>query len=126
MKTLELGGGPCFLISEVAQGHAHRRSGEIDRAGVYLERVKDAAATLPESTQIRGATARQLLGIATQTGAATQGPGGDEASNAPTTRDTRGEAVYTPCGCGGSVREGYVAQHTRSKKHQRWEKKNGA
>ena len=68
---------------------------------------------------------RQLLGIATQTGAATQGPGSDAASNADTTRDTRGEAVYTPCGCGGSVREGYIAQHTRSKKHQRWEKKNG-
>jgi len=60
---------------------------------------------------------RQLLGIATQARAATQSPGSDEASNA---------VSYTPCGCGGSVREGYVAQHTRSKKHQRWEKKNGA
>ena len=60
---------------------------------------------------------RQLLGIATQARPATQGPGSDEASNA---------ANYSPCGCGGSVREGYVAQHTRSKKHQRWEKKNGA
>ena len=59
---------------------------------------------------------RQLLGLATQTRPATQGPGSDEASNA---------ANYSPCGCGGSVREGYIAQHTRSKKHQRWEKKNG-
>jgi tetratricopeptide (TPR) repeat protein len=33
-------------------------------ARVYLERVKDAAATLPESTQIRGATAARLLGTA--------------------------------------------------------------
>ena len=60
---------------------------------------------------------RQLLGIATQTREAAQGPGTVEASTA---------VSYTPCGCGGSVREGYVAQHTRSKKHQRWEKKNGA
>ena len=58
---------------------------------------------------------RQLLGIATQTREAAQGPGTVEASNA---------VSYTPCGCGGSVREGYIAQHTRSKKHQRWEKKN--
>ena len=60
---------------------------------------------------------RQLLGIATQTREAAQGPGTVEASYA---------VSYTPCGCGGSVREGYVAQHTRSKKHQRWEKMNGA
>ena len=60
---------------------------------------------------------RQLLGIATQARPATQGPGNAESSNA---------ANYSPCGCGGSVRKGYVAQHTRSKKHQRWEKKNGA
>ena len=59
---------------------------------------------------------RQLLGLAAQTGAATQGAG---PGNASATID------YTPCGCGGQVREGYVAQHTRSKKHQRWEKKNG-
>ena len=60
---------------------------------------------------------RQLLGIATQARPATQGPANAESSNA---------ANYSPCGCGGSVRKGYVAQHTRSKKHQRWEKKNGA
>ncbi len=57
--------GPIQLgLFEFAQGYAHLRSGEADLAGVYLERVKDAAATLPESTQIRGATAQQLLGIA--------------------------------------------------------------
>ena len=33
-------------------------------AGVYLDRVKEAADTLPESTQIRGATAARLLGTA--------------------------------------------------------------
>jgi len=59
---------------------------------------------------------RQLLGLAAQTGAAGQGAGPGDASTA---------INYTPCGCGGSVREGYIAQHTRSKKHQRWEKKNG-
>ena len=59
---------------------------------------------------------RQLLGLAVQRGAATQGP----RSGAPSTA-----VNYTSCGCGGDVREGYVAQHTRSKKHQRWEKKNG-
>jgi len=57
---------------------------------------------------------RQLLGLAAQTGAVSQGSN----RNANT-------AAYTPCDCGGEVREGYVAQHTRSKKHQRWEKKNG-
>jgi tetratricopeptide (TPR) repeat protein len=51
-------------LFEFAQGYAHLRSGEADMAGVYLERIKEAAATLPETTQIRGSTARQLLGIA--------------------------------------------------------------
>jgi hypothetical protein len=70
---------------------------------------------------------RQLLGLAAQTGATTQGAGRNDAG--PTTDSTveyTSNAQYTPCGCGGQVREGYVAQHTRSKKHQRWEKKNGA
>jgi tetratricopeptide (TPR) repeat protein len=51
-------------LFQFAQGYAHLRSGEADLARVYLERVKDAAATLPESTQIRGATAARLLGTA--------------------------------------------------------------
>ena len=51
-------------LFEFAQGYAHLRSGEADLAGVYLGRVKDAAASLPESTQIRGATAARLLGAA--------------------------------------------------------------
>ena len=59
---------------------------------------------------------RQLLGLAAQKGAATQGPGSVGPSST---------ANYTSCGCGGDVREGYIAQHTRSKEHQRWEKKNG-
>jgi hypothetical protein len=58
---------------------------------------------------------RQLLGLAAQGGATTKGK----------ERGYNNDALYTPCGCGGQVREGYVAQHTRSKKHQRWEKKNG-
>ena len=60
---------------------------------------------------------RQLLGLASQTGTATQ---------SARTTSASGTINYTACGCGGQVREGYVAQHTRSKKHQRWEKKNGA
>tara|TARA_R100000315_G_C5233548_1_gene144626 strand:+ start:2316 stop:2999 length:684 start_codon:yes stop_codon:yes gene_type:complete len=62
---------------------------------------------------------RQLLGLAAQTGTQAQSPNHDDTSISDT-------GVYTPCGCGGQVREGYVAQHTRSKKHQRWEKKNGS
>ena len=67
-EILELGEAPEQPIQrglfEFAQGYAHLRSGEADLADVYLERVKEAAATLPESTQIRGATAPQLLSIA--------------------------------------------------------------
>ncbi len=51
-------------LFQFAQGYAHLRSGEADLARVYLERVKEAAAALPESTQIRGATAARLLGTA--------------------------------------------------------------
>ena len=61
---------------------------------------------------------RQLLGLAAQRGTQTQAPRADDAG-------IQGTIIYSPCECGGSVREGYVAQHTRSKKHQRWEKKNG-
>ena len=59
---------------------------------------------------------RQLLGLAAQNRSQDQSPRHNEVSEV---------SNYTSCGCGGSVREGYVAQHTRSKKHQRWEKKNG-
>ncbi len=51
-------------LFQFAQGYAHLRAGEADLARVYLARVKEAAATLPESTQIRGATAARLLGTA--------------------------------------------------------------
>tara|TARA_R100000808_G_scaffold11517_1_gene29498 strand:+ start:2863 stop:3549 length:687 start_codon:yes stop_codon:yes gene_type:complete len=62
---------------------------------------------------------RQLLGLATQGRPQAQGPIVDNIGISST-------VTYTPCECGGQVREGYVAQHTRSKKHQRWEKKNGS
>jgi hypothetical protein len=62
---------------------------------------------------------RQLLGLATQTGTQVHAPRADDAGISRT-------VTYNPCDCGGQVREGYIAQHTRSKKHQRWEKKNGA
>ena len=62
---------------------------------------------------------RQLLGLATQGRQQTQGQTQADDAGIP------GTVIYTPCGCGRQVREGYVIQHTRSKKHQRWEKKNG-
>ena len=62
---------------------------------------------------------RQLLGLATQGRQQTQSQTQADDAGIP------GTVIYTPCGCGGQVREGYVIQHTRSKKHQRWEKKNG-
>jgi tetratricopeptide (TPR) repeat protein len=51
-------------LFQFAQGYAHLRAGEADLARVYLARVEEAAATLPETTQIRGATAARLLGTA--------------------------------------------------------------
>ena len=58
-------------LFEFAKGYAHLRSGEADIARVYLDRVRDAAATTPDSVLIRGRhTAQQLLGI---TGAILEG-----------------------------------------------------
>jgi hypothetical protein len=54
---------------------------------------------------------RQLLGIATQTGVQPQAA-------------VSAEARFDICGCGEEYRAGYIAQHQRGKKHQRWEKKN--
>ena len=53
---------------------------------------------------------RQLLGLAAQNSRPSQ----------------EKETSYGQCQCGEQYREGYIAQHQRSKKHQRWEKKNGA
>ncbi len=58
-------------LFEFAKGYAHLRSGEADIARVYLDRVREAAATTPDSVLIRGRhTAQQLLGI---TGAILEG-----------------------------------------------------
>ena len=58
-------------LFEFARGYAHLRNGEPDIARVYLNRVRDAAATTPDSILIRGRhTAQQLLGI---TGAILEG-----------------------------------------------------
>jgi len=54
---------------------------------------------------------RQLLGLATQTGTQTHA-------------SVSAEARFDTCTCGEDYRVGYVAQHQRGKKHQRWEKKN--
>jgi len=60
---------------------------------------------------------RQLLGIATRTGPQPQATIGAEARSA--------EARLGTCACGQEYKAGYIAQHQRGKKHQRWEKKNG-
>ena len=66
-EILELGEAPEQPIQrglfQFAQGYAHLRRGEADMAAVYLGRVMEAAETLPESTQMRGATATALLGV---------------------------------------------------------------
>jgi len=55
---------------------------------------------------------RQLLGLATRTGPQPQAT-------------ISAEAQFDTCTCGQEYRVGYIAQHQRGKKHQRWEKKNG-
>lgn len=66
-KVLELTDAPEQPVQrglwEFARGYAHLRTGEVDSARIYLARVEEAAATLPESTRMRGHTAAQLLGI---------------------------------------------------------------
>ena len=61
---------------------------------------------------------RQLLGLAV-------------ANNAQAPVQSQPQEVdksigYSSCECGEEYRNGYSAQHQRGKKHQRWEKKNGA
>lgn len=48
---------------EFARGYAHLREGNMNRARAYLASVRDAEATLGDSTRFRGHTATQLLGI---------------------------------------------------------------
>jgi len=55
---------------------------------------------------------RQLLGAATRTGVQPEVA-------------VSAEAQFDTCTCGQEYRVGYIAQHQRGKKHQRWEKKNG-
>jgi tetratricopeptide (TPR) repeat protein len=51
-------------LFEFARGYAHLRLGEPDLAAVYLDRVRYAAASIPEDVLIRGRhTAAQLLGV---------------------------------------------------------------
>ncbi len=52
-------------LYEFARGYAHLKTGEADLARVYLDRVMEAAESIPEDVLIRGRhTAAQLLGIA--------------------------------------------------------------
>jgi hypothetical protein len=48
---------------EFARGYAHLRTGSPDSAAIYLARVDEAAASLPETVVMRGHTAADLLGI---------------------------------------------------------------
>jgi tetratricopeptide (TPR) repeat protein len=48
---------------EFSRGYAHLRAGSPDSAAIYLARVDEAAATLPETMAMRGHTASDLLGI---------------------------------------------------------------
>ena len=61
---------------------------------------------------------RQLLGLATQ--------GGTQPQVQSQTQEVDKSIGYSSCECGEEYRNGYSAQHQRGKKHQRWEKKNGA
>ena len=57
---------------------------------------------------------RQLLGIAGSNNTQSQ------------VQEVDKSIGYSSCECGEEYRNGYSAQHQRGKKHQRWEKKNGA
>ena len=57
---------------------------------------------------------RQLLGLAVSNNTQSQAQEVDKSIG------------YSSCECGEEYRNGYSAQHQRGKKHQRWEKKNGA
>ena len=61
---------------------------------------------------------RQLLGLAVANNAQAQ------VQSQPQEVDK--SIGYSSCECGEEYRNGYSAQHQRGKKHQRWEKKNGA
>jgi len=55
---------PFFrALWQFARGYAHLRVGEADNARAYLERVQQAAKSIPDSDDFRGHTAAQLLGI---------------------------------------------------------------
>jgi hypothetical protein len=66
-EVLALTEGPTQPLQkdlwEFARGYAHLRLGAADSARAYLARVDEAARTLPATTQFRGHTAAQLLGI---------------------------------------------------------------
>ena len=61
---------------------------------------------------------RQLL--ASFSGQAPQTQASDTVDTVDTAED------YTDCGCGEAIRSRYLAQHRKSKKHQRWEKRHGS
>jgi tetratricopeptide (TPR) repeat protein len=50
-------------LSDFATGYAHLRQDHPDSARIYLERVEQAASSIPDSQTFRGHTAKSLLGI---------------------------------------------------------------
>lgn len=56
-RALQLG------LWQVARGYAHLRAGTADSAAIYLAKVDEHAATIPDNVVMRGHTAAQLLGI---------------------------------------------------------------
>ena len=106
------------LISEFQVNRHVQIRHRMEWQTIYEEREKQEKEQDRQDREDERRFQRELLGIATQ---------GRQQTQAQRTDDVGipGTVIYNPCDCGGSVREGYVAQHTRSKKHQRWEKKNG-
>ena len=106
------------LISEFQVNRHVQIRHRMEWQTIYEERERQEKEQDRQDREDERRFQRELLGIATQGRQQTQAPRTDDVS-------ISGTVIYNPCDCGGQVREGYVAQHTRSKKHQRWEKKNG-
>ena len=106
------------LISEFQVNRHVQIRHRMEWQTIYEERERQEKEQDRQDREDERRFQRELLGIASQGRQPAQTTRADDVS-------ISGTVIYNPCACGGQVREGYVAQHTRSKKHQRWEKKNG-
>ncbi len=105
------------LISEFQVNRHVQIRHRMEWQTIYEEREKQEKEQERQDREDERRFQRELLGIATQ--------GRQQAQALEDDVRITGAIIYTDCDCGGQVREGYMAQHTRGKKHQRWEKKNG-